>query len=72
MEEYAKVLEKQENERKEYFSKIERNSNSFMTKMVETVLKDMDNKNNEEEQKMKCYLVDKEKRYIYLNSKYLF
>lgn len=64
MEEYAKILEKQENERKEYFNRIERNSNSFMSKMVETVLKDMDGKNKEEEEKMKKYMEEKERRFI--------
>ncbi len=63
-EEYAKILEKQENERKEYFKKIERNANNFTAKMVGTVLKDMSNKNREEEEKMKKYQVDKETRYL--------
>jgi hypothetical protein len=61
-EEYAKIIEKQENERKEYFKKIERNSNSYASKMVETVLKDMNIKNQEEEEKMRKYLADKERR----------
>jgi hypothetical protein len=60
--EYAKILEKQENERKEYFNRIERNSNNFMSKMVETVIKDMDGKNKDEEERMKKYLSDKERR----------
>ena len=61
--EYAKILEKQENERKEYFNKIERNSNSFNgSKVVEAVLKDMDFKNKDEEERMKNYLSDKDRR----------
>lgn len=61
-EEYAKILEKQENERKEYFKKIERNSNNFTAKMVDSVIKDMQQKNKDEEEKMKNYLAEKEKR----------
>jgi hypothetical protein len=61
-EEYTKVLEKQEQERVEYFAKIERNSNSFMKQMVDTVLKDMDNKNKDEELRMTRYLQEKERR----------
>jgi hypothetical protein len=60
--EYAKILEKQENERKEYFNRIERNSNNFMSKMVETVIKEMDGKNKDEEERMRKYLSDKERR----------
>ena len=37
MEDDAKVKEKQENERIEYFKKIERNANSFMDKVIQTV-----------------------------------
>jgi len=61
-EEYTKILDKQENDRKEYFKNIERCSNSFMSKMVGTVLKEMDDKNKDEEDRMKNYLNDKEKR----------
>ena len=60
--EYAKILEKQENERNEYFNRIERNSNNFMSKMVETVIKEMDGKNKDEEERMRKYLSDKERR----------
>jgi hypothetical protein len=61
-EEYARILEKQENERKEYFKRIERNANNFTSKMVDTVLKDMNDRNLEEEEKMKKFLIEKEKR----------
>lgn len=61
-QEYAKILEKQENERKEYFNKIERNSNSFMSKMAETVLKEMQLKSKEEEERIQRYLSEKESR----------
>ena len=64
MEEFEKVLDKQENERREYFNKIEKNANNFKLKIAEDVLKDMNNKNIDEESKMKNYLAEKEKRFI--------
>ena len=70
-QEYAKILEKQENERKEYFNRIERNSNNFMSGMVKTVLKDMDVKNKDEEDRMKKYLSDKERRYNFFYLSFL-
>jgi hypothetical protein len=61
-EEYAKVLDRQEQERNEYFKKIERNANNFINKMAENVINEMEYKNKEEEQKMKTYLEEKEAR----------
>ena len=55
MEDDAKVKEKQENERIEYFKKIERNANSFMDKVIQTVLKEQEDKNKEEEEKIRQY-----------------
>ena len=55
MEDDAKVKQKQENERIEYFKRIERSSNSFMDQMVNTVLKEQERKNKEEEDKIKAY-----------------
>lgn len=55
MEDDAKVKEKQENERIEYFKKIERNANSFMDKVVQTVLKEQEDKNREEEERIRQY-----------------
>ena len=55
MEDDAKVKEKQENERIEYFKKIERNANSFMDKVIQTVLKEQEDKNREEEEKIRQY-----------------
>ena len=60
--EYAKVLDRQEQERIDYFKKIERNANNFINKMAENVICEMENKNKEEEQKMKAYLQEKELR----------
>jgi len=61
-DEYTKILDKQENDRKEYFKNIERCANSFMSQAVGTVLKEMDDKNKDEEERMKNYLNDKERR----------
>ena len=65
-EEYAKVLDRQEQERTEYFKKIERNANNFINKMAENVIYEMENKNKEEEEKMKTYLQEKEARWFFL------
>ena len=46
---------KQENERKEYFKKIERNANAFSGKAIETVLKAQKEKMRMEEEKLKEY-----------------
>lgn len=60
-QEYAKILEKQENDRKEYFARIERNSTAFMGGAVQNVLRNMENKNKQEEERMNNYLSEKEK-----------
>ena len=60
--EYAKVIDRQDQERNEYFKKIERNANNFINKMAENVMCEMENKNKDEEQKMKAYLQEKEAR----------
>jgi len=60
--EYNKVLERQEQERAEYFMKIERNGNKYINKMAQSVLVDLDNKTKEEDEKMRHYLEEKEKR----------
>lgn len=64
IEEYTKVLDKQENERKAYFRNIEMKANNFLAKMSQTVLKDIENKNKEEEARMKRYLQEKEERLV--------
>lgn len=64
MEEYTKLQEKQENERKAYFRNIEMKSNSFLAKMSQTVLKDIENKNKQEEERVKKYLQEKEERTV--------
>ncbi len=64
IEEYTKVLDKQENERKAYFRNIEMKANNFLAKMSQTVLKDIENANKQEEEKMKKYMQEKEERLV--------
>lgn len=60
MEEYNKILEKQENDRKLYFQNIEMKSSDFTAKVTETVLKDLKIKNTEKDRRMDDYLKTKE------------
>ena len=62
MKEFAQVLDKQEQDRIEYFKSIERNANNFISKMGDTVLKEMNDKNKTDEERMNKYLAEKEKR----------
>lgn len=62
MQEYARVLDKQEQDRVEYFKSIERNANNFMSKMATTVLKERNDKNKEDEERMNKFLAEKERR----------
>ena len=55
MEDDNKVKEKQEQERVIYFKNIERSSNNFMSKMVETVLKEEELKSQQEQQLRDTY-----------------
>lgn len=67
-QEYTRILDRQEQERVEYFKKIERNSNNYINKLANSVLNNLDKKNKEEEDKMKAYLDEKEKKYyIFFN-----
>jgi len=59
-EEYARVLDKQEKERENYFKNKEKRSNEFSKKMADTVIKDMEEKLTREEQNMRKYQLDKE------------
>jgi len=63
-EEYAKVLDRQEQERIEYFKRIERNGNNYINKMAENVLANIQAKNKEEEDRMRTFLSEKEKRHL--------
>ena len=62
-EEYSKIMDRQEQERGEYFNKIERNSNNFINKMADNVLNNLDKKNKEEDDRLRSYMDEKERRY---------
>ena len=61
-QEFAKILDRQEQDRVEYFKKIERNSSNYVNKLADTVLNNLDKKNKEEEDQMKAYLEEKERK----------
>lgn len=65
IEENNKVMERQENERKEYFKKIERFGNNFVSTNANFVLKDLKKNSKDEEDKMRKFMEEKEKRYFY-------
>lgn len=60
--EYGRVLDKQEQERTEYFKKIERNANNFVNKMALSVMNELESKNKDEEERMRNYLLERERR----------
>ena len=60
VEEYAKVLDKQEKDRENYFKNKEKKANDFSKLMTETVIKEMDDKTKREEECIKKYLLEKE------------
>jgi hypothetical protein len=62
MDEYAKVLDKQEQDRAEYFKRIERNANNFMSMMAGTVLKEQNERNKVEEDRMNNFLAERERK----------
>jgi hypothetical protein len=62
MDEYAKVLDKQEQDRAEYFKRIERNANNFMSMMAGGVLKEQNERNKAEEDRMNTFLAEREKK----------
>ena len=61
-QEYAKILDRQEQDRLDYFNKIERNSNKYINRQADNVLGNLDKKNKEEEEKMRSYLDEKERK----------
>ena len=61
-EEFVRVLDRQDQERNEYFKKIERNANNFVNKNATTVLNDLEINKKDDDDKMKNYLAEKEKR----------
>lgn len=61
-EEFVRVLDRQDQERNEYFKKIERNANNFINKNATSVLNDLEINKKDDDDKMKNYLAEKEKR----------
>jgi len=59
-DEYAKVLDKQEKDRENYFKNKEKKANEFSKKIAETVIKDMDEKQRREEENIRKFQIDKE------------
>jgi hypothetical protein len=62
MDEYTKILEKQEQDRVEYFKKCENRQMEFMNRMAETVVKQQDDKFREEEEKRRKHQMDKDRK----------
>ena len=56
------MLDKQEQDRLNEFKAREHRAQEFMNKMADTVIKNMDNKAREEEEKIKRYEMEKELR----------
>lgn len=63
-EEYNRILEKQEQDRVNYFKNIELKSTDFMAKMTDTVLKDLKEKNDRAEQRMNEFLKKKDEQAV--------
>jgi hypothetical protein len=61
-EEYSKMLEKQEQDRHNEFQSREKRAQDFMNKMADTVIKNMDQRQMDEDQKIKRYEMEKELR----------
>ena len=61
-QEYARMLEKQELDRINEFKAREQRAQEFMNRMADTVIKTMDDKQREEEDKIRRYEMEKEMR----------
>lgn len=61
-EEYTRMLDKQEQDRLNEFKAREQRAQEFMNKMADTVIKKMDDKAREEEDKIRRYEMEKELR----------
>ena len=61
-EDYSKILDKQERERENYFKDREKKQHNIMGRMVETVIKDLNEKQKKEDETIKKYQDDKNKR----------
>jgi len=62
MDDYTKILDKQEKDRADYFKKCESRQMDFMNRMVETVVKERNIKEKEDEEKMLKYQSEKDKK----------
>ena len=62
IEENNKVMERQENERRDYFKKIERNGNNFVSTNASYVLNDLKKNSKDEDDKMRKFMEEKEQR----------
>jgi len=60
-EEYARILDKQEKDRENFFKNKEKKAMEFMSKMAQTVIKDMDDKMKREEEAIRRYQIEKRK-----------
>jgi protein required for attachment to host cells len=61
-EEYTRMLEKQEQDRANEFKARENRAQEFMNRMADTVIRKMDDKQREEEDKIRRYETEKEMR----------
>lgn len=61
-QEYTRMLEKQEQDRTNEFKAREQRAQDFMNRMADTVIKNMDDKQRDEDDKIKRYEMEKELR----------
>ena len=61
-EEYARMLDKQEQDRLNEIKAREQRAQDFMNRMADTVIKNMDSRAREEEEKIRRYELEKELR----------
>ncbi len=64
MEEYTRIIEKQEQDRADYFKKCENRQKETKKKMADTVIKEKDMKMKEDEDKMIRYQMEKDRKYL--------
>jgi hypothetical protein len=61
---YARVLDQQEKDRADYFKIRERKSSDFMSQVVDGVIKEINNKTKIEEENIKKFEKEIEKKYL--------
>jgi hypothetical protein len=64
MDDYARILDKQELDRANYFKNIADSQKNYMSKIGDSVLKKQEDQRAEEERRMNQYQMEKNKRYI--------